>query len=48
MIYREEYPRPQFVRDEWLNLNGEWDFEFDDLNIGQKEKWFFGHEYRKK
>lgn len=48
MIYREEYPRPQFVRDEWLNLNGEWDFEFDDLNIGQKEKWFFGHEYSKK
>ncbi len=21
-----EYPRPQFVRDEWMNLNGEWDF----------------------
>ena len=34
MIYREEYPRPQFVRDDWLNLNGEWDFEFDDLIIG--------------
>ena len=44
----EEYPRPQFVRDEWLNLNGEWDFEFDDLNVGQKEKWFFGHKYSKK
>jgi len=21
-----EYPRPQFVRQEWLNLNGEWEF----------------------
>jgi len=21
-----EYPRPQMVRDEWLNLNGEWDY----------------------
>ena len=37
-MYRKEYPRPQFVRDEWINLNGEWDFEFDDLNKGQKEK----------
>lgn len=48
MIYRDEYPRPQFVRNEWINLNGVWDFEFDDLNIGQKEKWFFGHKYSKK
>lgn len=23
---RPEYPRPQFTRDEWLNLNGEWQF----------------------
>ena len=21
-----EYPRPQMVRDQWMNLNGEWDF----------------------
>lgn len=25
---RPEYPRPQFVRDRWLNLNGEWSFAF--------------------
>src|ERR687894_743547 len=25
---RPEYPRPQFVRAEWLNLNGEWEFAF--------------------
>ena len=29
-IPRPEYPRPQFARDEWLNLNGEWEFAFDD------------------
>ena len=29
---RNEYPRPQFVREEWKNLNGEWDFRF-----GQEE-----------
>ena len=23
---RNEYPRPEFVRKEWLNLNGTWDF----------------------
>ncbi len=28
-IPRPEYPRMQFVRAEWLNLNGEWSFEFD-------------------
>lgn len=39
-IPRNEYPRPQFVRKNWLNLNGEWQFAFDDENIGVKEKWF--------
>ena len=24
-IPRKEYPRPQFERKTWLNLNGEWD-----------------------
>ena len=33
---RNEYPRPQFRRDEWLPLNGEWEFEFDDENDGEK------------
>lgn len=28
--YIPEYPRPQFVRRDWLNLNGEWKFGFDD------------------
>lgn len=40
LVPRNEYPRPQLVRKDWLNLNGEWDFAFDDKNIGVKEKWF--------
>jgi beta-galactosidase/beta-glucuronidase len=28
-IPRPEYPRPQLVRDHWLNLNGPWGFQFD-------------------
>jgi len=31
---RPEYPRPQFVRAEWLNLNGEWGFEIDQADSG--------------
>ena len=28
-IPRAEYPRPQFRRKEWMNLNGKWQFEID-------------------
>ena len=38
--YKKGYPRPQFVRENWLDLNGTWDFCFDDENIGLKEKWY--------
>ena len=31
---RSEYPRPQFVRDDWLCLNGEWGFEIDQGDSG--------------
>ncbi|PJN88552.1 glycoside hydrolase family 2 protein [Bacillus sp. mrc49] len=37
---RHEYPRPQFVRSSWVNLNGEWAFAFDDENKGLMENWF--------
>ncbi len=33
------YPRPQFKRDNWQDLNGLWDFSFDDSDIGLSEKW---------
>src|SRR5260370_5945975 len=35
---RAEYPRPQFVRSDWLNLNGSWEFEFDDENVGLEDR----------
>lgn len=39
-MIRNEYPRPQFQRDNWQNLNGEWLFTFDDDNRGLEEKWY--------
>lgn len=42
MEKRNEYPRPQFQRQQWLNLNGEWEFAFDDLAIGLVEGWDTG------
>ena len=41
-IPRPEYPRPQFVRENWLNLNGEWEFAFDDANKGRELGWHYG------
>ena len=32
----KEYPRPQFRRENWQSLNGEWEFAFDDKNDGVK------------
>ena len=33
---RSEYPRPQFRRDSWLCLNGEWDFSFENNTFDKK------------
>ncbi len=44
-IPRPEHPNPQLERKNWLNLNGEWDFEFDfgnskrDAGILDKKDW---------
>lgn len=38
--YIKDYPRPQFVREDWENLNGTWDFAFDDEGKGEREKWY--------
>ena len=37
---RAEYPRPQFERSEWVNLNGEWTYEFDLANTGFERRLF--------
>jgi beta-galactosidase/beta-glucuronidase len=44
-IPRPEYPRPDLVRDDWFNLNGEWQFAFDDGNVGLREGWHTGRDF---
>lgn len=39
-MYRTEYPQPQFQRENWTNLNGSWDFDFDDQNQGVRDQWY--------
>jgi len=36
-----EYPRPQMVCDDWLNLNGEWDF-LDDGSLPPERMYSLG------
>lgn len=42
MAERKEYPRPQFRRESWQNLNGKWEFAFDDNNEGKTFGWWKG------
>jgi len=36
---RSEHPRPQFQREDWINLNGTWTFEFDFGKSGLAAGW---------
>lgn len=38
--YKQGYPRPQYVRDNWTSLDGQWFFAFDDGNVGEDDFWF--------
>src|SRR5438874_7550200 len=38
-VPRPEFPQPQFDRSQWLSLNGQWDFDFDDANAGLDRDW---------
>lgn len=38
-IPRPEYPRPDLRRPEWYNLNGPWEFAFDDQDRGLALGW---------
>ena len=42
-IPRPEYPRPDLVRKEWLNLNGSWDFAFDFGASGRERELEWTH-----
>ncbi|MFA6947966.1 MAG: sugar-binding domain-containing protein [Eubacteriales bacterium] len=37
---RPEYPRPQLVRGDWCNLNGEWEFEIDSGKSGRDRRLY--------
>ena len=39
-MYRPEYPRPQMVRPDWMNLNGAWEYLTDRAESGTDRKWF--------
>ncbi|MBQ7353906.1 MAG: beta-galactosidase [Clostridia bacterium] len=39
-IPRPEYPRPQLVREPWINLNGKWEFEIDNAMVGFAKKYY--------
>lgn len=39
-IPRPEHPNPQFFRNSWLNLNGEWSFSIDNSKSGVERKLF--------
>ena len=36
-IPRAEYPRPQFERQDWVNLNGDWTYTFDFVGSGMEK-----------
>ena len=37
---RAEYPRPQFERQDWVNLNGQWSYTFDFVGSGLERKLY--------
>lgn len=39
-IPRPEYPNPQFERSDWINLNGEWQFEMDQGRSGRERELY--------
>ena len=47
-IPRPEYPDPQFARENWINLNGEWEFEKDPGMSGKARKLFSATALREK
>src|SRR5689334_19617259 len=45
---RPEYPRPQFVRREWMNLNGVWEFMSDSYDQGLRRGWNDGRKLKRR
>ena len=36
------HPRPQLVREAWIDLCGEWEFQYDDTEVGLDQGWHRG------
>ncbi len=34
------HPRPQLTRDRWFDLSGEWQFSYDDSDVGLDRRWY--------
>ena len=45
---RKEHPRPQFVRDSWLNLNGQWTCDYSKNIKGFKKSLLNKKSFQKK
>jgi hypothetical protein len=45
---RNEHPRPQFVRDSWLNLNGQWTCDYSKNIKGFKKSLLNKKNFSKK
>lgn len=40
-----KYPRPQFIRENWMDLNGPWQFAFDDKDCGETNKQYLNNDF---
>ena len=40
MMMRAEHPNPQFERENWVNLNGSWEFQTDYSVSGAEREMF--------
>ena len=47
-VPRAEYPRPQFERADWVNLNGEWTCSFDFSGTGLEREFYKSNGFDKK
>jgi beta-galactosidase/beta-glucuronidase len=45
ILPRQEYPRPQFERTDWINLNGAWTYQFDFGRSGVEDSLFMSKGY---
>lgn len=44
-IPRPEHPRPDFERANWLNLNGVWQFQIDNDEVGEALGYTYGRDF---